>query len=51
LSIHRPADQSSGQIIAGLLPAGAELVKAFCSVSVQSLQAAANRKPELAVLF
>jgi 8-hydroxy-5-deazaflavin:NADPH oxidoreductase len=46
-----PADQSSGQIIAGLLPEGAELVKAFCSVSVQSLEAAANRKPELAVLF
>ena len=46
-----PADQSSGQIIAGLLPEGAELVKAFCSISVQSLEAAANRKPELAVLF
>jgi 8-hydroxy-5-deazaflavin:NADPH oxidoreductase len=41
-----PADQSSGQIIAGLLPEGAELVKAFCSISVQSLEAAANRKPE-----
>ena len=26
-------------------------LKAFCSVSVQSLEAAANRKPELAVLF
>jgi 8-hydroxy-5-deazaflavin:NADPH oxidoreductase len=25
--------------------------KAFCSVSVQSLEAAANRKPELTVLF
>jgi hypothetical protein len=46
-----PADQSSGQIIAGLLSEGAELVKAFCSISVQSLEAAANRKPELAVLF
>jgi len=46
-----PADQSSGQIIAGLLPEGAELVKAFCSISVQSLEAAANRKPELTVLF
>lgn len=46
-----PADQSSGQIISKLLPEGAELVKAFCSVSVQSLEAAANRKPELAVLF
>lgn len=46
-----PADQSSGQIISKLLPKGAELVKAFCSVSVQSLEAAAYRKPELAVLF
>jgi hypothetical protein len=46
-----PADQSSGQIISKLLPEGAELVKAFCSVSVQSLEAGANRKPELAVLF
>ena len=46
-----PADQSSGQIISKLLPEGAELVKAFCSISVQSLEAAANRKPELAVLF
>ena len=34
-----------------MLPEGAELVKAYCSISVQSLEAAANRKPELAVLF
>jgi 8-hydroxy-5-deazaflavin:NADPH oxidoreductase len=46
-----PADQSSGQIVAELLPEGAELVKAFCTLSVASLEAAANRKPELAVLF
>jgi predicted dinucleotide-binding enzyme len=46
-----PADQSSGQIVAGLLPKGAELVKSFCTLSVASLEAAANRKPELAVLF
>jgi 8-hydroxy-5-deazaflavin:NADPH oxidoreductase len=46
-----PADQSSGQIIAGLLPKGAPLVKAFCSLSVASLEAATNRKPELAALF
>ena len=46
-----PADQSSGQIVAGLLPEGAALGKAFCTLSVASLEAAANRKPELAVLF
>ena len=46
-----PADQSSGEIIAGLLPPGAEIVKAFGSVSADSLISAANRKPERAVLF
>jgi predicted dinucleotide-binding enzyme len=46
-----PADQSSGQIIAGLLPPGAEFVKAFGSVSADSLASDANRKPEPAVLF
>ena len=46
-----PADQSSGQIIARLLPEGAELVKAFGSLSAGSLEAAAHRKPTPAVLF
>jgi 8-hydroxy-5-deazaflavin:NADPH oxidoreductase len=46
-----PADQSSGQIIARLLPEGAELVKAFGTISAGSLEAAARRKPEPAVLF
>jgi 8-hydroxy-5-deazaflavin:NADPH oxidoreductase len=46
-----PADQSSGQIIARLLPEGAELVKAFDTISAGSLEAAARRKPEPAVLF
>jgi predicted dinucleotide-binding enzyme len=46
-----PADQSSGRIIADLLPPGAELVKAFGTVSAESLGSAANRKPERAVLF
>jgi 8-hydroxy-5-deazaflavin:NADPH oxidoreductase len=46
-----PADQSSGQIITRLLPEGAELVKAFGTVSAGSLEAAARRKPEPAVLF
>jgi 8-hydroxy-5-deazaflavin:NADPH oxidoreductase len=46
-----PADQSSGQIIAGLLPEGAELAKAFGTLSAESLGSAANRSPERAVLF
>jgi predicted dinucleotide-binding enzyme len=46
-----PADQSSGEIIAGLLPEGAELVKAFGTLGAESLGSAANRSPERAVLF
>ena len=46
-----PQDQSSGQVIADLLPAGAKLVKAFGTLGAQSLEAAANRMPERAVLF
>ncbi len=46
-----PADQSSGRIIAGLLPNGAELVKAFGSLGGASLASAANRVPDKAVLF
>jgi len=43
--------ESSGQILAGLLPPGAWLVKAFGTLSAPSLAAAARRKPEQAVLF
>jgi hypothetical protein len=43
--------ESSGQILAGLLPAGARLVKAFGTLSAPSLSAAAWREPERAVLF
>jgi 8-hydroxy-5-deazaflavin:NADPH oxidoreductase len=43
--------ESSGQILAGLLPAGARLVKAFGTLSASSLSAAARREPERAVLF
>jgi predicted dinucleotide-binding enzyme len=43
--------ESSGQILAGLLPAGATLVKAFGTLSAPSLSAAAWREPERAVLF
>jgi 8-hydroxy-5-deazaflavin:NADPH oxidoreductase len=46
-----PADQSSGQIVAGLLPEGAELVKAFGTLSAESLSSAANRAAGRAVLF
>jgi 8-hydroxy-5-deazaflavin:NADPH oxidoreductase len=43
--------ESSGQILAGLLPAGGRLVKAFGTLSADSLSAAARREPERAVLF
>jgi predicted dinucleotide-binding enzyme len=45
------AQESSGQILAGLLPAGARLVKAFGTLSADTLSAAARREPERAVLF
>jgi predicted dinucleotide-binding enzyme len=43
--------ESSGQILAGLLPAGTRLVKAFGTLSAPSLSAAARQEPERAVLF
>ena len=43
--------ESSGQILAGLLPAGARLVKAFGTLSAGSLSAAARREPGRAVQF
>ena len=43
--------ESSGQILAGLLPAGARLVKAFGTLSAPTLSAAARREPERAVQF
>jgi 8-hydroxy-5-deazaflavin:NADPH oxidoreductase len=46
-----PEQESSGQILAGLLPAGAVLVKAFGTLSAPSLAAAARREPDRAVLF
>ena len=46
-----PADHSSGQLIAALLPEGAELVKAFGTLGAQSLASGVNRSPERAVLF
>jgi predicted dinucleotide-binding enzyme len=43
--------ESSGQILAGLLPSGARLVKAFGTLSAPSLSAATRRDPERAVQF
>ena len=43
--------ESSGQLLAGLLPPGARLVKAFGTLSAPSLATAARREPDRAVLF
>jgi hypothetical protein len=43
--------ESSGEILAGLLPAGARLVKAFGTLSAPTLSTAAWREPERAVQF
>ena len=46
-----PQDQSSGQILAALLPPGAKFVKAFGTLGAASLGAGARRSPEPNVLF
>jgi 8-hydroxy-5-deazaflavin:NADPH oxidoreductase len=43
--------ESSGQILASLLPPGARLVKAFGTLSAPTLSSAARREPERAVQF
>ena len=43
--------ESAGQLLAGQLPAGARLVKAFGTLSAGTLAAAARQEPERAVLF
>jgi len=43
--------ESSGQLLAGLLPPGARLVKALGTLSAPTLSAAAWREPERAVQF
>jgi predicted dinucleotide-binding enzyme len=43
--------ESSGQVLAGLLPSGARLVKAFGTLSAGSLSAAARQEPDRAVQF
>jgi 8-hydroxy-5-deazaflavin:NADPH oxidoreductase len=46
-----PQDQSSGKILAALVPPGAKLVKAFGSMAAASLKSGARRSPEPNVLF
>ncbi len=46
-----PENQSSGELLAALMPEGTELVKAFGTVAAESLEAGARRAPERAVLF
>jgi len=46
-----PGDQSAGSIVASLLPASAHYVKAFGTLSAETLAGNANRKPQRAVLF
>ena len=46
-----PEQESSGQILAGLLPAGTRLVKAFGTLSAPTLAAVARQAPDRAVLF
>jgi predicted dinucleotide-binding enzyme len=46
-----PKGQSSGQVVAGWLPAGARLAMAFGTLSADLLESSSNRSPERAVLF
>jgi 8-hydroxy-5-deazaflavin:NADPH oxidoreductase len=46
-----PEGQSSGEVVAGWLPAGARLAMAFGTMSAGLFESASNRTPEPAVLF
>ena len=46
-----PDDQSSGSVVASLLPSGARYVKAFGTLAADALAINANREPQRAVLF
>ena len=46
-----PDGQSSGEVVAGWLPAGARLAMAFGSMSADLFESAGHRSPEPAVLF
>ena len=44
-------EQSSGEVVAGWLPAGARLAMAFGTMSADLFESSSNRSPERAVLF
>ena len=46
-----PKGQSSGEVVAGWLPAGARLAMAFGSLSADIFESSSNRSPQPAVLF
>jgi predicted dinucleotide-binding enzyme len=46
-----PKGQSSGEVVAGWLPAGARVAMAFGSMSAALFESSSNRSPDLAVLF
>jgi 8-hydroxy-5-deazaflavin:NADPH oxidoreductase len=46
-----PEGQSSGEVVAGWLPAGAHLAMAFGTLPADRLESAGHRSPEPAVLF
>ena len=46
-----PEGRSSGEVVAGWLPAGAQLAMAFGTMSAGLLESSSNRSPEPAVLF
>jgi 8-hydroxy-5-deazaflavin:NADPH oxidoreductase len=46
-----PERQSSGEVVARWLPAGARLAMAFGTLSADVLESSSRRSPELAVLF
>jgi len=46
-----PEGQSSGEVVAGWLPAGALFAMAFGTMSADVLESSSYRSPELAVLF
>jgi 8-hydroxy-5-deazaflavin:NADPH oxidoreductase len=46
-----PKGQSSGEVVAGWLPAGTRLAMAFGTMSADLFESASHRSPKLAVLF
>jgi hypothetical protein len=46
-----PDGQSSGEVVAGWLPAGARLAMAFGTMSADLFESSSNRSPEPAILF